>query len=224
MDDLRRDYRQSGFGRRLGFGRRPALLVVDLVQAYADPDSPMYAAAETAVGPASLVLLEARAAGVPVIFTKVLLGPGGQDGGLFAWKIPALELFVEGSPFGEIVDGLAPRQDEAVLTKQYASAFFGTPLDTMLRRADVDTVVIVGCSTSGCVRATAVDAVQLGFRPIVVADAVADRDPRPHEQSLFDLDAKYADVVLADDVVSHLRSLAADGAARRHGTRRETDA
>lgn len=206
MQDLEQDYRTAGFGRRLGFGSHPALVVVDFVRAYVDASSPMYAGAESALGPARQVLNAVREAGLPVVFTKVVLGPGGQDGGLFARKIAALELFGGGSPLGAIVDDLAPASDEAVVHKQYVSAFFGTPLDTMLRLSGVDTVVIVGCSTSGCVRATAVDAVQLGFRPIVVADGVADRDPRPHEQSLFDLDAKYADVLPASAVLEHLHT------------------
>ena len=153
------------------------------------------------------VLDAARDSGIPVIYTKVVYTPGGVDGGIFYRKIPVLEVFDAGSPLGEIPDELAPGRDEIVIYKQYASAFFGTSLASTLTALGIDTVVIVGLSTSGCVRASAVDAMQYGFVPIVVADAVGDRDPRPHEANLFDLQAKYAEVVSEDDALEYLRSV-----------------
>jgi maleamate amidohydrolase len=204
--ELARDYSGAGFGNELGFGERPALVVIDFVRAYLQPDSPLYAAVEAVVAPAIEVLQAARVAGIPVVFTKVVYAPGGADGGLFFRKVGPLAAFVGQSDAGRIIDELAPREGELVVTKQYASSFFGTSLDSTLRSLSVDTVILTGLSTSGCVRATAVDAIQLGFRPIVVADAVGDRDTRPHEASLFDLAAKYADVLSAADVVAHLRS------------------
>jgi maleamate amidohydrolase len=203
--DLADDYEQAGFGGRLGFGQRPAVLVVDICRAYLDEDSPLYAGVEDEVASAGRVVDAARAADVPVVFTRVLYQPGGADGGLFYRKVAALACFDEGNPLGEFLDHPRPLDGEVVVTKQYASAFFGTSLAATLTSLGIDTVVIVGLSTSGCVRASALDALQHGFVPVVVADAVGDRDPRPHDAALFDLDAKYADVVSEADVVDRLK-------------------
>jgi maleamate amidohydrolase len=181
-------------------------VVVDFVRAYLDPASRLYAGVESAVEPARRVLQAARAAAVPVVFTQVVFGPGGCDGGVFFRKVKALELFVGRTEMGAIIDELAPLEDELVIPKQYPSAFFGTSLASTLTAAAVDTVVVTGLSTSGCVRATVVDAVSHGFRPVVVRDAVGDRDARPHEANLFDMQAKYADVVAADEVVDRLQA------------------
>jgi maleamate amidohydrolase len=208
--DLADDYEQAGFGGRLGFGQRPAVLVVDICRAYLDEDSPLYAGVEDEVASAGRVVDAARNADVPVVFTRVLYQPGGADGGLFYRKVAALACFDEGNPLGEFLDHPRPLEGEVVVTKQYASAFFGTSLAATLTSLGIDTVVIVGLSTSGCVRASALDALQHGFVPVVVADAVGDRDPRPHEAALFDLDAKYADVVSETDVVDRL-SRSSDG-------------
>lgn len=203
-DDLGADYARAGFSGRLGFGERPAVLVVDILRAYLDEASPLYAGVEDAVSSAARVVAAARAASVPVIFTRVEFAPGGADGGVFYRKVPALRALDAGSPLADFPDDPRPRANEVVVTKQYASAFFATSLASTLTAMGVDTVVIVGLSTSGCVRATAVDAVQHGFIPIVVRDAVGDRDDRPHQANLFDLDAKYADVVSEHDVLGEL--------------------
>ena len=208
--DLDADYEAAGFKRSLEPGERPALLVIDFVNAYLDPDSPLYAGVESALQSAGRVLAAARKTTIPVIYTKVIYTPGGVDGGIFYRKIPVLEVFEAGSSLGEIPDELAPGRDEIIIYKQYASAFFGTSLASTLTALGVDTVVIVGLSTSGCVRASAVDAMQYGFIPIVVADAVGDRDPRPHEANLFDLQAKYAEVVSEDEAIKYLWSVRAD--------------
>ena len=208
--DLDADYEAAGFKRSLEPGERPALLVIDFVNAYLDPDSPLYAGVENALQSAGRVLAAARKSTIPVIYTKVIYTPGGVDGGIFYRKIPELEGFEAGSSLGEIPDELAPGRDEIIIYKQYASAFFGTSLASTLTALGVDTVVIVGLSTSGCVRASAVDAMQYGFIPIVVADAVGDRDPRPHEANLFDLQAKYAEVVSEDDAIKYLWTVRAD--------------
>lgn len=206
-DPLDEDYARAGFGNRLGFGERPALVVVDFVRAYLDRECSLYAGVE-AVRDACVRLLErAREATIPVFHTNVEFMPGGANGGVFYRKAPALKHFERGSPFGEFAEGLEPRDDEIVITKQYGSAFFGTPLASLLTAKGVDTLLIAGLSTSGCVRATAVDTVQHGFVPVVVADAVGDRDPGPHESNLFDLQAKYADVVALGEVEDYLRKL-----------------
>lgn len=202
--DLAEDYKRAGFRARLGFGERPAVIVVDVCEAYLDPTSPLYAAVEDVVEAVGRVVDAARLAAIPVIFTRVVYQPGGADGGIFYRKVPSLKIFEAGSPAGEFPDRVRPRDGDVVVLKQYASAFFGTSLAATLTAKAVDTTIITGLTTSGCVRATALDAMQSGFIPIVVRDAVGDRDERPHEASLFDLDNKYADVVDIDEVLRFL--------------------
>jgi maleamate amidohydrolase len=166
-----------------------------MVMAYFDTGSPLYAAVENALDSNVRLAAAARLAGVPVIFTNVVYEPGGANGGLFYLKIPALSVFDKGSPLGAFPDTLQPQADDLVITKQYASAFFGTNLAAVLRGQNIDTLLITGLSTSGCVRATALDAIQYGFAPFVVREACGDRHSAPHEASLFDLQAKYAEVI-----------------------------
>jgi maleamate amidohydrolase len=205
-DDMSASY-SGAFDGHLPFGQRPALLIVDFVIAYLDKSSPLYAAAEEALASNERLLSVARIAGVPVIFTNVVYNPEGSDGGLFYQKIPALHVFVEGSPLGKFPRTLMPRGDELVISKQYASAFFRTPLETALRAEGIDTLLITGMSTSGCVRATALDALQHGFAPFVVADACGDRHPAPHAANLFDLQAKYAEVISEADACAFIQAV-----------------
>ncbi|GAA3203211.1 isochorismatase family protein [Actinocorallia longicatena] len=193
--DLEEDYAKAGFGGTLAFGRRPAVLVVDVALAYLEPDSPLYAGVEDAVAASATLVAAARESGVPVVFTRVEYQPGGADGGLFHRKVPALAAFEAGNPLGGFPADPAPLPGEVVVVKQYASAFFGTSLAATLTATGVDSLLICGLSTSGCVRATAVDALQHGFVPYVVEDACGDRDARPHEAALFDLRHKYGEVV-----------------------------
>ncbi|MFY8094708.1 MAG: isochorismatase family protein [Niveispirillum sp.] len=208
--DLDADYAQAGFGNRLGWGKRPALLIIDFVNAYLDPACPLFAGVEKVRDQAATLLLAARAAGIPVLHTNVAYTPGGVDGGVFFRKVKALSCFERGlhPHWAAFAEGLEPLPPEPVITKQYASAFFGTSLASTLTSAGIDTLLIAGLSTSGCVRASALDACQHGFVPLVVRDAVGDRDARVHEANLFDLNAKYADVVRLEDVVAHLRTIA----------------
>lgn len=185
----------DGFAGTLRPGRRPVVLAVDLMRAYFDPASPLCLPSTTCLESAGRVVAAARERGVPVVHTRVVYGPDGVDGGLFIRKVPALRQLVGGGPMSELMPEVTPASSELVLVKQYASAFFGTSLASTLRALGVDTVVVVGVSTSGCVRASAVDALQHGFVPVVVRDAVGDRDVSPHEASLYDLQAKYAEVV-----------------------------
>lgn len=193
-DELNQNY-ASAFDGKLEFGKKPALLIVDFVMAYLDKSSPLYAGVENALESNERLLTACRKAQVPVIFTNVEYTAGGADGGLFYRKVPALKLFDAGSPMGAFPDSLKPQADEIIVTKQYASAFFGTPLASTLTAMGIDTLLITGLSTSGCVRATAQDALQHGFKPFVVSDACGDRHPAPHEANLFDLQAKYAEVI-----------------------------
>ncbi|CAN5380314.1 N-carbamoylsarcosine amidohydrolase [soil metagenome] len=193
------------FDGHLAFGARPALIVIDVVRAYLDPGSPLHAPAFVAALPTIARLVEAaRARGVPVIFTNVVYQQGGADGGLFYRKVPALRAFDAGSDMGDFPDELRPTRDEIVVTKQYASAFFGTSLASTLHGMGVDTAILCGYSTSGCVRASALDALQSGFRPFVASDACADRTPAQHDANLFDLQAKYAEVVETDAIIALL--------------------
>lgn len=195
MSELDTNYAPA-FGGSLPFGERPALILVDVVTAYLTPGSPLYDPRfEEALASCERLTDACRAAGVPVIFTNVSYRAGGADGGLFYRKVPVLSAFLEGSPGGAFPDSLQPRADEVVVTKQYASAFFGTSLAATLTTMRVDTVLVTGFSTSGCVRATALDALQSGFAPFVVADACGDRHAAPHDANLFDLSKKYAEVV-----------------------------
>lgn len=194
-DDLASDYADAGFGGRLAFGRSPVLLIVDVVMAYLDPASPLYAGVEDALASNERLVAAARGAGMPVIFTNVVYEPGGIDGGQFFRKVPALKAFERGSPLGAFPPTLQPLATDMVLSKQYPSAFFGTSLARTLHAAGIDTVMITGFSTSGCVRATALDALCHGFVPFVIRDACGDRAARPHDQNLFDMAAKMAEVI-----------------------------
>ncbi len=183
------------FDGHLAFGKVPALIIVDMVMAYFDETSPLYAGVEAAAESAARLIDAARIANIPVIHTNVIYQAGGKNGGLFYKKVPALKCFDTGSPLGEFHPKLKPGAGDVVITKQYASAFFGTSLASMLAALKVDTLVIAGVSTSGCVRATALDAIQHGFAPFVIKEACGDRHHAPHEANLFDLQAKYAEVI-----------------------------
>ena len=199
----------GAFDGRIPFGQRPALVIVDVVMAYLDPASSLYAGVDDALASNERLAAAARIAGIPVIFTNVSFVKGGADGGLFFRKVPALKAFEEGSPLGAFPPTLQPQDGDLVITKRYASAFFATHLASTLTALHVDTVLITGFSTSGCVRATALDAMQHGFAPFVVREGCGDRHPGPHEANLFDLQAKYAEVISEDEAVAHLRALGA---------------
>lgn len=205
IDSLAASY-AGAFEGRLPPGKRAALVIVDVVMAYLDKSSPLYAGVEDALSSNERLLAAARASGAPVIFTNVSYRPDGLDGGLFFRKIPALACFIEGSPLAAFPPTLQPRESDLVVSKQYPSAFFGTPLASALHAMNVDTLIITGFSTSGCVRASALDALCYGFVPFVVRDACGDRHPRPHEANLFDLQAKYAEVIGETEAASLLAS------------------
>ena len=205
-ESLQENYARGGFGQSMPWGRRPALLVIDFVRAYLLPGSPLYAGVEQARADCATLLQAARRAGIPVLHTRVEFQPGGRDGGVFFRKLPALACFEAGRhpELAAFAEGLEPIAGETVITKQYASAFFGTSLASTLTALGVDTVLIAGLSTSGCVRASAVDACQHGFVPVVVREAVGDRASGPHEANLFDLQAKYAEVAALATVLAYL--------------------
>ena len=195
----------EGFAGELRPGVSPAVLAIDLMRAYFDPGSPLCLPSKGCLESAGRVVAAAREHAVPVLHTRVVYGPGGLDAGVFLRKVTALRNLIGEGPMTQLMPEVAPADDELVLVKQYASAFFGTSLASTLRAQGVDTVVIVGVSTSGCVRATAVDAVQHGFIPLVVRDAVGDREAGPHEANLYDLQAKYAEVIDEATALSYLK-------------------
>lgn len=184
------------FDGHLTPGANPALLLVDMVEAYIRPDSPLYCETAAAAADCAARLVEAaHRAGRQVVYTNVEYEPDGSDGGLFYRKVPSLKLFTRGSAFGAFPENLQPTGSDWVISKKYPSAFFATDLAGRLHEAGVDTLVICGYSTSGCVRASALDTIQSEFAPFVVRDGVADRHPDPHEANLFDLQSKYAEVI-----------------------------
>lgn len=198
----------GAFEGRLQPGTRPALLIVDVVVAYLTQGSPLFMDTAAAARDSNRRLAEAaRAAGVPVVFTNVQYKSDGSDGGVFYRKAPVLKAFVEGSPLGAFPNDLTPAPGDRVFTKQYPSAFFGTGLAEALHADSIDTLLITGYSTSGCVRASALDAMQHGFVPLVVRDACADRHEAPHEANLFDLQAKYAEVISEDEALGLIAAL-----------------
>jgi maleamate amidohydrolase len=198
------DNYKKAYDNRLGFGEQPALILVDFVRAYFDEDCALYAGVDDALASALRVRDSARAAGVPVVYSNVEYHAGGADGGVFFRKAPVLKNFVVGNPMGEWAAGISPAADEIVIAKQYPSAFFGTSLAPTLHTMNIDSLIITGLTTSGCIRATCVDAMCHGFTPLVVADACGDRHAAPHEANLFDMNAKYADVITEDEVLAYL--------------------
>jgi nicotinamidase-related amidase len=201
---------EAGFHGRAGFGERPALIVVDVNVGFTDPASPLHCDLDGVVEAIRRLLGESRRAGIPVVYTTVAYGEGDRrTAAAFIDKVPALLTLEAGSRWVEIDPRIVPRADEPVLTELFASAFFGTPLSSLLAAAGCDSLIVTGASTSGCVRATAVDALQHGYRPIVPREAVGDRNPAAHEANLYDIDAKYGDVVSVDEVLEHLEEVAA---------------
>jgi nicotinamidase-related amidase len=185
------------------------LLVIDMSTGFTSIESPLHCDLEQAVAAIAHLLTAARRAGRPVVYTTVSYGEGERaTAGAFIDKVPALLTLAAGSPFVEIDPRLAPRGGEPVLNKLFASAFFGTALQSLLAARDCDSVIVTGASTSGCVRATAVDVLQNGYRVVVPREAVGDRDAQAHQQALRDVDAKYGDVVTLDETLAWLDALA----------------
>jgi maleamate amidohydrolase len=199
--------RDAGFHGRSGPGERPAVIVVDMSVGFTDPASPLACDLEGVVEVIARILVAARAACVPVVYTTVAYTEADRrTARAFIDKVPALLALEAGSRFVEIDPRLAPAPGEPILTKLFASAFHGTPLATLLASEGCDSVIVTGASTSGCVRATVVDALQHGYRTLVPREAVGDRNAAAHEANLYDIDAKYGDVVSVEEVTDHLRA------------------
>jgi len=205
-------YRRAGIGvGRVGYGRKPALLVVDLQYAYTSEESPLGGNLDQVIKNVRTLLEEARRSRIPVIYTAIVYRQkDGLDSGLWGLKVPTLpKVCRAGSGFIEIDERVKPQSEDFVIEKKMASGFIGTELLTILNSLDVDTLVVVGGTTSGCVRATVVDAISYGFRPIIPENCVGDRAEGPHKAALFDMATKYADVVKLEEVLEYLKSLSA---------------
>ena len=200
-------FRQRGFGIKIGFGERPALILIDMIKGFTDAAMPLGANLDGQIGAQKPLLDIAHERGIPVIFSTVIYEEEDiKDAGIWALKQSGATL-TAGSEAVKVDPRLHMQPKDILLAKKYASCFFGTDLVPRLNARRVDTLIITGCTTSGCVRATAVDAVQNGFRPMVVREAVGDRSLAAHDQSLFDLNAKYADVVSLDETLQYLKTV-----------------
>ncbi|MEA2323285.1 MAG: maleamate amidohydrolase [Solirubrobacteraceae bacterium] len=207
-DRTREIYERATFGTPLDLGEHPAVLVIDLACGFTDPEQRLGADCTDVIDATKRLLDEARPRELPVIFTAVGFDGSGKDGGLWPKKMPALEDLQLGTTAVEIDPRLERRADEPVIMKKGASAFFGTNLSAILADLRVDTVILTGVTTSGCIRATAVDLLQYGYPTIVPRECVGDRVPAPHEANLFDIQAKYADVVSLDETLAYVERVA----------------
>lgn len=205
-DDLLENYKRA-YSNRVGFGKRPALILIDFAHAYFDPECDLYAGVDDALASALRIREVAHEVDVPVVLSEVRYSAKGFNGGRFFEKAKPLKAFLEGEKTGAFAEGLSPRPDELVITKQYPSVFFGTSLASTLTAAGIDSVILTGLTTSGCVRASCVDAMSHGFTTSVVREACGDRHSAPHEANLFDMNAKYADVVSEEEIIAYLKSL-----------------
>ena len=206
-EQAREIYAKAGLGESVTLGSRPAVLVIDFSCGFTDPECALGSDCTDAVEQTKRVLETARAKGLPVIFTTIGFEPSLKDGGLWLQKVPSLGDLQVGGQWVEIDPRLEPREDETVVLKKGASAFFGTNLASILVAQRVDTVILCGATTSGCIRATAVDLLQYGWPTLVPRECVGDRAQAPHEANLFDIQAKYADVVAVDDALAYLESV-----------------
>ncbi|MEL7198839.1 MAG: isochorismatase family protein [Pseudomonadota bacterium] len=206
MDELGDNYAKA-YGQKAGFGKKPALLMIDFVEGYFDPSCDLYADVDDTLASALRVREAAHKAGIPVILTNVVYHHSAVDGGRFFEKAKPLRYFIKGNPMGAWPTGLEPTENEIVISKQYPSAFFGTSLASTLTALGIDNVILTGLTTSGCIRASCVDSMSHGFITTVVRDAVGDRHDDPHQANLFDMEAKYADVVSEAEIIAHFAAL-----------------
>ena len=197
-------YRRQQFGQRTGLGRSPALLVVDFVNGFTDPEIFGGGNIPEAVAATAPLLAFARAQGMPVVFTRIVYAADGSDLSLWCQKVPRLRDLTEDAPASHVVSSLAPEPGEIVIRKTQASAFFGTPLAACLVARGVDSLIVTGCTTSGCVRATVIDAMSMNYRTVVVTDCVGDRALDPHRANLFDMGQKYSDLMSAAEIIADL--------------------
>ena len=205
----RADYERKGFAGRSGYGKSPVLLVVDFINGFTDPSSPLGGDFAWEINATRQLQDAFRRGRLPIVYTTIAYSEDLRDAGIFVKKVPSLAILQRGSPLIEVDKRIEPAAGEKVVEKKYASAFFGTNLDVDLRSLGVDTIIMAGCTTSGCIRASAIDSLQYGYHTIVVREAVGDRAAGPHEANLFDIDAKYGDVVPLKEALEYLGGFAA---------------
>ena len=214
--NTRADYERKGFAGRSGYGKSPVLLIVDFINGFTDPSTPLGGDFSWQISATRQLQDAFRRAGLPIVYTTIAYAADLHDGGLFVKKVPSLAILQHGSPLIDVDQRIKPLPGETVIEKKYASAFFGTNLDADLRARGIDTIVMAGCTTSGCIRASAIDSLQYAYHTVVVREAVGDRAAGPHEANLFDIDAKYADVVPLAEALDYLAAFlpATDFAAK----------
>ncbi len=212
-EQTREIYERARLGQSVTLGTRPAVLVVDFSRGFTDPECAMGSDLTEEVEATKRLLDVAREAGAPIIFTTIGFEENLKDGSLWLQKAPALADLQIGGKWVGIDPRLERRQDETVILKKGASAFFGTNLPSILVSQNVDTIVMCGATTSGCIRATAIDLLQHGYPTLVPRECVGDRAQEPHEANLFDIQAKYADVVSIEDALSYLENVKAQTSA-----------
>jgi maleamate amidohydrolase len=205
--DAREVYAKARLGESVTLGSRPAVLIVDFSCGFTDPECSLGSDMTEPVEATKHLLDAARPKGLPVIFTTIGYEPSLKDGGLWLQKAPSLADLQIGGRWVEIDPRLEPRTDETIVLKKGASAFFGTNLASILISQQVDSVVLCGATTSGCIRATAIDLLQYGFPTLVPRECVADRAQAPHDANLFDINAKYADVVSLEEALDYVESV-----------------
>lgn len=207
-ENLDRNYEKAGYHARQSWGKRPAVVLIDFARAYFDPNAPLFGGegCQIALDNSAILADAARAAGVPVIFTEVKYQPGGSDGGAFYAKVPALSCFDAGAETQKLMPPLEIKENDILISKQYPSGFFGTSLASTLHFMNIDTLLLCGVTTSGCVRATCIDSISNGFVTLVVEDGVGDRADEPHQANLFDMSAKYADLVTTKGAIEYFNS------------------
>ncbi|MEM7586279.1 MAG: isochorismatase family protein [Acidobacteriota bacterium] len=213
VDAVLAEYRRKGLANDVGFGQQPAVLVVDMIIGFTDPESPLAADFSAETEAIRELLAETRSRRIPVFFTTTSYGPDSRDAGYFLRKVPSLATLQQGSRWVEVDPRLERRAEETVVDKKYASAFFGTSLASTLRALGVDTLLITGVTTSGCIRASVVDALQHGFRPIVPRQCVGDRAAGPHQANLVDIHGKYGDVVEFETALAYLEAVSRQSAS-----------
>jgi maleamate amidohydrolase len=206
--EAREVYAKARLGESVTLGSRPAVLVVDFSCGFTDPGCTLGADMTEQVEATKRLLDAARAKGLPVIFTTIGFEPSLKDGGLWLEKAPALGDLQIGGRWVQIDSRLEPQEGETIVVKKGASAFFGTNLAAILISQGIDSVVLCGATTSGCVRATAIDLLQYGFPTLVPRECVGDRAQAPHDANLFDIQAKYADVVSVEEALDYVESVA----------------
>jgi nicotinamidase-related amidase len=213
-EQMERLYAERGMGRTIGFGEHPAVLVVDFIKSFTNPEHVLGSNLDSELVQVRRLLDSARAAAVPIFYTTVYYDEAGlADSGIWGLKATSVLELRAGTPDVELDPRLGYLDDEAIVVKKYASAFFGTDLASRLNARRIDTLLVAGATTSGCVRASVVDGMQYGFRVAVVREAVGDRVALAHRQSLFDLESKYADVVGIEQALAYLAALGSATAA-----------